>query len=47
MISCQRSISENGRSFATLLELGGVKKNGDPCGGFIRVNEDTKRFSRL
>ena len=27
MVSCQRSISENGRSFATILEWGGVKKN--------------------
>ena len=24
-----------------------LKKIGDPCEGFIRVNEDTKRFSRL
>ena len=45
--SNKKSVGKGGGSPTSLLEWGGVKKNGDRCGGFVEVDDETKRFSEL
>lgn len=45
--SNKKSVGKGGGSPTSLLEWGGVKKNGDRCGGFVEVDDETKRFSQL